>query len=57
MGMETPGQKIAREAFDAFDKWCQEHLEELEDLTIEQRVDKYAFYCQINLPSSRYRRP
>lgn len=56
MGMETPGQKIVIEAFEDFDKWCCEHSDELEDLTIEQKVDKYAFFCQINSPSSPYRR-
>jgi hypothetical protein len=56
MGMETPGQKIAIEAFDAFDKWLREHSEALEGLTIEQQVDKYAFFCKINSPSSPYRR-
>jgi hypothetical protein len=56
MGMETPGQKIVIEAFEAFDKWCLDHADELEDLTVEQKVDKYAFFCQINSPSSHYRR-
>jgi hypothetical protein len=48
MGMETPGQKIAIEAFEDFDKWCKEHSEEIEGLSIEEQVDKYAFFRKIN---------
>lgn len=48
--METPGQKITIKAFDAFDIWCKEHSEVLEGLTIEQQIDKYAFYCRVHQP-------
>lgn len=56
MGMETPGQKIVIEAFEDFDKWCKENSDEIEGLSIEEQVDKYAFFRQINSPSSHYRR-
>jgi hypothetical protein len=35
------GWEIAAEAFAAFDKWCDEHEEELKDMDILQKVDAY----------------
>lgn len=39
--MWPPGAEIAAQAFQAFELWCEAHAEELQDLDILEKVERY----------------